>query len=126
MNIDVKRRDVRMTDRSWKIYYTLAIVAALVLFIINGSWAAGWILGCTLSRILYWRIERFWGGVIDSGYSTPHIGYSTFGMNLLIMAGGLLVCIILPNVFNIFAYTAGILIIKFTSLIDALSARKES
>ena len=49
----------------------------------------------------------------------------TFAIHYAIMAAVLILCAKLPGIFNIFACALGLLIIKFSILLDAAIGRKK-
>lgn len=109
-----------MTDRSWKLFTVILITVSVITLLIDWRITTGWILGCLVSRLLYWRIETFWNGVLDTGYSNAKTGRGNHATNNLIMAAALVVCALLPQYLNIFACALGMMAIKITSVIDVL------
>ena len=114
-----------MTERSWKVFTVLLIAGSAVTVFIDWTLTTGWILGCLISRLLYRRIEIFWNGILDQGYSTAKTGRGNRAGNIMIMAGVLVICAVCPQYLNIFACALGMMAIKITSVIDVLIPGKE-
>ena len=62
---------------------------------------------------------------MNTKVSTKNTGVGHFLFTFAMMAGVLLVCAFLPDVFNIFACAVGMLLIKFVTYIDLLIPKKE-
>ena len=114
-----------MKERSWKIFTVLLIIVSVVTVFIDWKITTGWILGCLISRLLYRRIEGFWNGILDQGYSNAKTGRGNRAGNILIMAGVLVLCAVCPEYLNIFACAIGMMAIKITSIVDVLIPGKE-
>ena len=114
-----------MNSRSWKFFYTAMIIGTSVPLIFDYRISLGFLLGSLEALIHYKRLESFWNGVLNTKVSTKNTGVVHFLFTFAMMAGVLLVCAFLPDVFNIFACAVGMLLIKFVTYIDLLIPKKE-
>lgn len=95
------------------ILYGIGLLSGLI----RWQYAAGFALGGLASILLYIRNDRFWSGVLDTGTSTKYTGIFHFMVNYLIMAAVLLAGALIPKIFNIFACTAGLMLIKISVIV---------
>jgi hypothetical protein len=108
-----------MTERSWKISAVLTSIGLLIIFF-SRSIGFGYLLGAVSAVILYKRNEKYWSGILDSGHAATGTGFFHFMINYAIMAGVLVLSALYPKYLNIFACAVGLMLIKITSVIDAL------
>lgn len=109
-----------MNSRLWKTAAFLTAAGTLALMFIGYPFGFGYLLGCLVSILLYKRIESFWTGVLDSGSAQRGTGFFHFLVNYGMMAGSLLLSALLPEYLNIFACAAGLMLIKFTTIVDMI------
>ena len=108
-----------MNERSWKIAWLLTGIGTLSGFI-RISFGVGYLSGCLVGLLLYKRNEVYWSGILDGGRAARGTGFLHFLVNYGMMAALLVLAAFFPEYLNIFACAIGMMVIKFTSLIDAL------
>ena len=113
-----------MNDRSWKLCWILTGIGILT-GLLDRAYALGFLLGGAVSILLYRHNESFWTEILHQGKTGRWTGMGTFAIHYAIMAAVLILCAKLPGIFNIFACALGLLIIKFSILLDAAIGRKK-
>ena len=94
-----------MTKRTWTMAMILAAVGACSAFI-SLPVGLGFLLGSA--------------GILSQGSAAAGTGMPHFMINWMIMVAVLLICVKLPNYFNIFSCAAGLFLIKITVTVDTL------
>ncbi len=108
-----------MTDRVWKVYKILLLIG-IGTVLINYRIACGFLLGALTSVILLKRIERFCDAVIDMQHASNKQAFMSFMLNYLTMAAVLLISVLLPNIFNVFATAIGLMAIKISVIVESI------
>lgn len=108
-----------MTKRTWTMAMILAAVGACSAFI-SLPVGLGFLLGSAAAALNYKRNERYWSGILSQGSAVAGTGMPHFMINWMIMVAVLLICVKLPNYFNIFSCAAGLFLIKITVTVDTL------
>lgn len=114
-----------MTERSWKIFRILALLVGIITIFIDWRMTTGWLLGCGEAYLQYYRTDKFWNNVIDSGHAVKRTGYFHFLISYAIMGLTLLVCALLPQILNIYLCALGMMSVKLTSILEITIYREK-
>lgn len=112
-----------MNERSWKIFYLLMLLGTVIPLLFDYRISLGFLLGSIEALIHYKRLEHFWNGVIDTKVSHASTGLGHFALTFLMMAGVLLLCAFIPDVFNIYACAVGMILVKIATYVDLFVKR---
>ena len=108
-----------MTKRSWKIYWLLFAAGSLTWFI-KPSIAYGFIFGGLICALLYRLDEMYVDAALKSRkMKLRYLLHSL--LNFALMAAPLLAAGMYPDMFNIFAAFAGLMLLKITIVIEAVT-----
>ena len=106
-----------MNTRSWKILALLAAAGCLTV-LIDYRWMTGWLLGCAVSVLTYKLTEQFCDGALRTGSSSGTMGH--FMLNYLIWAAAMLICVFLPDLFQVIACAIGLMAVKAAVILESL------
>ena len=110
-----------MTKRSWKIYWLLFAAGSLTWFI-KPSIAYGFIFGGLICALLYRLDEMYVDAALKNRkMKLRYLLHSL--LNFALMASPLLAAGMYPDIFNIFAAFAGLMLLKITVVVEALTER---
>ena len=114
-----------MNRKSWRLF--AALTAGLCTAALFYDWriSLGFILGAFVSVLLYFRTVMFCDTVLGQKKAGKGFVFSRFMSSYALMAIPLILSVVLPEYFNVFAAAAGLLLIKVTLMLDSLLERRE-
>lgn len=115
-----------MKQNNWKLCFILVSGISVAAFIYDYRIALGFLLGTAISILLYFRTVMFCNAVIDNKKAGKAFVFSRFMSSYALMAIPMILAVIWPNIFNLFAVAAGLLMIKFTLVLSALIERRKT
>lgn len=115
-----------MKQNSWKLYFILVTGISVAALIYDYRIALGFLLGTAVSALLYFRTVMFCNTVLDTKKAKKTFVLSRFMSSYALMAIPLIMAIAWPNLLNLYAAAAGLLMIKFTLVLSALIERRKT
>lgn len=113
-----------MNKRTWKLYWICTCIITIVLLIIRIPFGLGWLAGCLLSAGLLKFTDISWSAYITQ----KSLNKGTILLNFLgkyaIYAAFLVLCAMVPNILNIFAGAAGLILVKPVIILNELLKTK--
>lgn len=115
-----------MKQNNWKLCILITTGISVAAFIYDYRIALGFLLGEAVSILLYIRTVIFCNALLDSKKVRKALVFSRFMSSYALMAIPLILAIVWPDVFNLFAVAAGLLMIKFILVLSSLIERRKS
>lgn len=115
-----------MNKQELKISYIVLVVMSVGLFFLDWRYTTGYLLGGSVSYLLYRRNERFCDTVLSNQATNKWGTFFHFLNNYALMAIVLLLGVFLPDYINIFAVALGLFLLKTAVIINVFVHRKES
>ena len=115
-----------MNKKSWIGCGVIAVIVCFIGVLTDWRIASGFLLGAVVSVWLYWRTVFFCSAVLEQKSSRKRMIFVRFFGTYALMAIPLLLAAVLPEIFNIFAAAAGLLLVKGVLIFGSLIERRKN